>query len=222
MLSNCGHDERGRYRGGRAGDQTGGEWALVPWYNRLWDYMLRWPTWEIRNMIADFAVAAAYNNNIGYNQDDRLSFWRELVRSGYRPGDITVPCNADCSSGVAAICKAVGVLVDSKRLQRIPATAYTGNILSYMRDAGFIIYTDRAHLIGPDRLTRGDILLYRGHHIATNVDFGRLTYLSQGWITDSNGTWYAYGPEQGMYYRGGMHVIDGKTYQFDDNGYVVR
>lgn len=26
MISNCGHDERGKYSGGKAGDQTGTEW----------------------------------------------------------------------------------------------------------------------------------------------------------------------------------------------------
>ena len=31
LISNSGHDENGRYSGGRAGDQTGTEWALIPW-----------------------------------------------------------------------------------------------------------------------------------------------------------------------------------------------
>lgn len=33
-VSNCGHDENGRYAGGKAGDQTGGEYCLRPWYSR--------------------------------------------------------------------------------------------------------------------------------------------------------------------------------------------
>ena len=34
MISNCGHDENGRYSGGKAGDQTGTEWRVINWYNR--------------------------------------------------------------------------------------------------------------------------------------------------------------------------------------------
>lgn len=34
MISNCGHDERGKYSGGKAGDQKGDEWAVIPWYSR--------------------------------------------------------------------------------------------------------------------------------------------------------------------------------------------
>ena len=29
MISNCGHDENGRYSGGKAGDQTGTEWQVI-------------------------------------------------------------------------------------------------------------------------------------------------------------------------------------------------
>ena len=32
MISNCGHDENGRYSGGKAGDQTGTEWQVINWY----------------------------------------------------------------------------------------------------------------------------------------------------------------------------------------------
>lgn len=41
LISNSGHDENGKYSGGKAGDQTGTEWALIPWYNRPWKCVLR-------------------------------------------------------------------------------------------------------------------------------------------------------------------------------------
>lgn len=43
MISNSGHDEHGRYSGGAAGDQTGGEWARINWYSRPWNIVLRHP-----------------------------------------------------------------------------------------------------------------------------------------------------------------------------------
>ena len=33
MISNSGSDERGAYKGGQAGDQTGREWQIRSWYN---------------------------------------------------------------------------------------------------------------------------------------------------------------------------------------------
>ena len=35
-ISNCGHDENGRYTGGKAGDQTGTEYQIMNWYSRPW------------------------------------------------------------------------------------------------------------------------------------------------------------------------------------------
>ena len=48
MISNCGHDENNRYKGGKAGDQTGGEWALINWYNRPWKCVLRHPDAKVK------------------------------------------------------------------------------------------------------------------------------------------------------------------------------
>ena len=39
-ISNCGHDEHGKYSGGQAGDQTGTEWEIKEWYSRPWDVVL--------------------------------------------------------------------------------------------------------------------------------------------------------------------------------------
>ena len=43
MISNCGHDENGRYSGGKAGDQTDTEWQVINWYSRPWKCVLRHP-----------------------------------------------------------------------------------------------------------------------------------------------------------------------------------
>ena len=32
MISSCGHDENNKYKGGKAGDQTGTEYYLRTWY----------------------------------------------------------------------------------------------------------------------------------------------------------------------------------------------
>ena len=58
-------------------------------------------------MIASMAKAAAVNNKIGYCQSHRGTFWTNLADSNFDPAQITVACEADCSSGVAAIVKAI-------------------------------------------------------------------------------------------------------------------
>lgn len=78
MISNCGHDENNRYRGGKAGDQTGTEWRVINWYNRPWKCVLRHPNADVRAMIASMAKAAANNNLIGYDQSQRGTFGRTL------------------------------------------------------------------------------------------------------------------------------------------------
>ena len=61
MISNCGHDERRKYSGGKAGDQTGTEWQVINWYNRPWKCVLRHPDAATRKLIAQMAKAAAVN-----------------------------------------------------------------------------------------------------------------------------------------------------------------
>lgn len=78
MISNCGHDENGRYSGGKAGDQTGTEWQVINWYSRPWKCVLRHPNAKVRAMIASMAKAAAVNNKIGYCQSHRGTFGRIL------------------------------------------------------------------------------------------------------------------------------------------------
>ena len=102
MISNCGHDENGKYTGGTAGDQTGNEWAIIPWYNRPWNCVIRHPDRAVGNMLAELARKAAQNNLIGYDQNQRGTYWQHLKASNYDPAQITIKCEADCSSGAVS------------------------------------------------------------------------------------------------------------------------
>ena len=172
MISNCGHDENNKYTGGAAGDQTGGEWALIAWYNRPWKCVLRHPDAAIRQKIAQLATAAAKNDLIGYDQGQRYTFWEHLKASSYDPAKITIKCEADCSSGVAAIVKAVGYLTGDTKLQALSIYCYTGNLRAALKAAGFTVLTESKYLTGSDYLLAGDILLNDDHHTATNVTDG--------------------------------------------------
>lgn len=108
-ISNCGHDENGRYAGGKAGDQTGTEYQIMSWYSRPWLCVLRFNNTKIAAMIADMATKAAQNNLIGYDQgtagnsNDRYSFWQHLKASNYDPAQITQHClkHCHCCTGTA-------------------------------------------------------------------------------------------------------------------------
>lgn len=170
-ISNCGHDEKGKYTGGTAGDQTGTEWAIIPWYNRPWNCVLRHPDANVRAKIAELATAAAKNNKIGYDQGQRGTFWTQLQKVNYNPSKITTACEADCSSGIIAIIKAVGYLLKIEALQKITAT-YTGNMRSSLKAAGFEVLTESKYLTSDEYLFAGDILLNDKAHTATNLTNG--------------------------------------------------
>lgn len=172
MISNCGHDENNRYSGGKAGDQTGKEWQLINWYNRPWKCVLRHPDAKVRSMIASMAKAAAVNNKIGYDQSKRGTFWEHLKASNYDPAKITIACEADCSSGVAAIVKGAGYRLGIDKLKNVSTACYTGNLRAALKAAGFEVLTDSKYLTSDAYLLAGDILLNDGAHTATNLTDG--------------------------------------------------
>ena len=182
MISNCGHDENGRYSGGKAGDQTGTEWQIIPWYNRPWNVVLRFENQQVAQMIADIARAAAKNNLIGYDQNQRTTYWQHLKASNYDPAQITIACEADCSSGVAANVKAVGYRLGIQTLKNVSVDAYTGNLRAVLKRAGAIELTASKYLTSDKYLRPGDVLLYEGHHTATNLDMGS----NASWGTSDN------------------------------------
>lgn len=180
MISNCGHDENGKYSGGAAGDQTGTEWEIRTWYNRPWNCVLRHPDRNVGNMLADLARKAAQNNMVGYDQNQRGTYWQHLKASNYDPAQITIKCEADCSSGVAANVKAAGYRLGIKALQNVSADCYTGNLRAALKAAGFEVLSASKYLTSDAYLLPGDILLYEGHHTATNLDTGSKAGSSSG------------------------------------------
>lgn len=178
MISNCGHDENGKYHSGKAGDQTGGEWTVRTWYSRPWTAVLRHPDKEVREKIAEYARSAADNNNIGYDQWERMTFWTQLQKFDYDPRKITTKCEADCSSGVGSIVKSVGYVLNIKKLKDVPANITTRNEEAQLKAAGFEVLTAKKYLSSDKYLLPGDILLYNSKdsgHTAINLNEGSAT-----------------------------------------------
>ena len=104
IIGNAVHDENGRSKGGKAGDQlqTGipdynGEVKLQPFYrsSKGWN-ILRFK--KIQHAVAakNLMELACSNENIGYSQSDRDGIIKHGVDTQY-------PCNCDCSSLVREI-----------------------------------------------------------------------------------------------------------------------
>ena len=177
-ISNCGHDENGRYAGGKAGDQTGTEYQIMNWYSRPWLCVLRFNDAKIAAMIADMATKAARNNLIGYDQgtagnsNDRYTFWQHLKASNYDPAQITIACESDCSASTAAIVKGAGYRLNNAKLKAVSIYLTTRNMRAAMKAAGAKVLTDSKYLTSGDYLKAGDILLNDNHHVAIAVTTG--------------------------------------------------
>ena len=173
MIANCGCDERGLYSGGAAGDQSGREWWVCNWYDYPWDCVFHHPNKEIRKKLAELATAAAKNDHMGYDQSQRLTFWYNLQDVGYDPSKIKVNCEADCSSGVAAIVKAVGFLLNDERMKGISISSTTRNLKAQLAAMGFEVRNGQKYLKSDDYASAGDIWLNEGLHTTINVTDGK-------------------------------------------------
>lgn len=171
-ISNCGRDENGRYRGGKAGDQTGKEYCIMSWYNRPWKCVLRYPDEEVGGTLAKIAKAAAKNEKIGYDQSQRTTYHTQLKAAGWKPEKIKTMCEADCSSSTAANVIAAGHQMEIKKLQNVNPNCTTSNLRAALKAAGFEVLTHSKYLAGDDYLQPGDVLLNDGHHVAINLTPG--------------------------------------------------
>lgn len=172
-ISNSGHDERGKYSGGQAGDQSGDEWKLISWYNRPWTVVLRYEKDpRVGYLMAQLSCAAPLNSKIGYDQVQRNTYWTQLKAADYNPEKITVACEDDCTAGVTANTKACGHILGIKALEDLSTGIYSKTMKSNFVKAGFTALTDSKYLKSAKYLLPGDVLLYEGHHAAANVTVG--------------------------------------------------
>lgn len=141
-------DENGRARGGKQGDQTGREVCKQTLSGSgSWSRILRPP--HGAQIIVKQALAAAANNNIGYDQNQRTTLYYAARAVGYDLSKVG-PCECDCSSLVAVLCIAAGFAVSPDM--------YTGNERAALTRVGF---TDIAYSAAA--LQPGDILWRSGH-----------------------------------------------------------
>lgn len=167
MIAQASKDERGRYTGGQAGDQSGTEVYVRSWYNRPWDMVIRPKEQALGNRIAVVARRICECPQVGYDQGQRTDLYRECSRIGWdldRLYEIQ-PCECDCSSLIAVVMGFCGIMIDRN--------VWTGSMESAIMGTGlFYALADAAYTQSDKRLRAGDILLNRKHHAAINLDNG--------------------------------------------------
>ena len=168
MIAHASKDEHGTFRGGAAGDQTGQEVVIRSWYNRPWNVVLRAKDTSTANKIAEAMERACKNDHIGYDQNQRNTALTEARKVAYDPGRITKDVETDCSALVSLACMYAGI--PEAALFMYGNSATTSTLRSRLLKTGkFTELTARAYTGYSDKLVRGDILLYEGHHVAVVV-----------------------------------------------------
>lgn len=120
------------------------------------------------DLIADLMELTARNPHVGYSQGPtRYSFGDALRLADNDPDRIATDCNADCSSGTAAICNAAGIGV---RPEMTTATEKR----DMMTTRRFLIIEEELR-IKSEIMHRGDIL-WRDGHTAIVIDAGAEVY----------------------------------------------
>ncbi|MEZ3444298.1 MAG: lysozyme [Lachnospiraceae bacterium] len=101
-------DENGKLSGGKAGDQTGKEVSTQDYYmhSKGW-YLLRPKSVENADKLASAMLAACNNDNIGYDQSNRLDVISKLGRYGSM-AKIAEKTEADCGTLVRGCCIEAG------------------------------------------------------------------------------------------------------------------
>jgi len=101
-------DENGKISGGAAGDQTGKEVSTQDYYmhSKGW-YLLRPKSVEDADKLAASMQAACDNDNIGYDQSERLGIITQIKKYGSM-AKIPVKTEADCGTLVRGCCIEAG------------------------------------------------------------------------------------------------------------------
>ena len=160
MLADCHHHVSG------SGDQGGNEYEIREYhsgYNGCWkNGAWRYPDEDMANEISALAIAAAQNDNIGYDQGNRKSFVTECQNNNYNPGDITNLCDSDCSASTFTIIICAAHMTGRENIYADendwPFTTSTEE--TYLTRWGFEKVVDAPGANDWDKLKPGDIIYY--------------------------------------------------------------
>lgn len=218
IIGSARHDERGRYSGGKNGDQDGTEVSTQTYYVHPLGWLLIRPkSVEVANNIAKAMSEACQNSNIGYDQHDRnLIAW---VKKYGSLANIPVKCDTDCSDLIrACVYQATG---------KDSGDFYTVTESDALQNLG--LFEPTIEVKTSTTLYDGDILVTKTKGHTAVVISGRpraeqaKPEKKLGWVKSGN-DWY-YRIAEGVNAHGWHNIknADGKTrrYYFDSKGKML-
>ena len=145
-------DERGKLSSGQAGDQTGQEVAIEPWYlhSKGW-VIIRAKDANVAEKIAADMEMACKNDLIGYDQSTSWDLYDKVRQYGWDCSKLKVAAETDCSS-------LVRVCVAYATGKNIPWFSTLNQVAVLSGTGYFDIITDVKYTRSSDYLHRGDIL----------------------------------------------------------------
>lgn len=165
LIGSARHDERGKYSGGKAGDQTGDECSTQTWYLHTKGWVcIRAKDAAAREKIALNMEYACTNKHIGYDQGQNTTLYATAKKVGFDCSKVTTDCETDCARLVRVCVLYAGINC---------ADFYTGNEKDALEATGaFKILTDSKYTTGSSYLLRGDILVTKtkGHTVVVLND----------------------------------------------------
>lgn len=186
LLGHASIDERGKAYGGQAGDQTGKEVFIQPWYSSGWNIVLRPKNTEVAEKMAIACETLCKENMVGYDQYQRNTLWDELEKVGWNPSALKTKCETDCSAFMTACARVAGINIPRVALG---GGQYNAPVTQTMRNAFsstgyFDVLTDSKYCTSDKYVKRGDILVRESGHTAMVLSNGE----SSGTPTTSVGT----------------------------------
>lgn len=163
-------DERGKIRGGKAGDQTGKEVRTGNWYKFRQTAVYRWKDRTKAKKFAACIESLCNNKNVGYDQGQRGTLNSELKKLKWDYKKLKTPCECDCSDLVVA-----GVNCVAKK-ELLSPKLYTGNIGEALMKTGYFQKMTGSRYCSSDRyLMIGDIINAPGSHVIISLGDGSKT-----------------------------------------------
>ena len=199
-------DERGKAKGGAAGDQTKKEVYKRTWYSKPWHTVFRAKSATVAEKIAKAMEQACANDNIGYDQYQRTTLYTLAKAKGWDISKVTDKCETDCSALVSVCCNAAGITV-SKDM-------YTGNEKDILKGTGkFNSFFDSLYTDSSSYLRRGDILLGNGHTAIVLSNGDKVKVVANNTTTATNKT-ESFLPARGYFKKGDVSENVGKIASF--------
>ena len=162
-------DERGKIKGGKAGDQKGNEVKISKYLHNSsyakWSHVFRAKSETTAKKLAYAMVAACYNNKIGYDQKQRSTFYDQAKKVGWDPAKVKTACETTCAQVVGVCLEYAGI--KTKR------SLWTGSLLPLLKKkSNLVCYTSSDYTTKSTLLKPGDILITKNRHTAMVVAVG--------------------------------------------------